>query len=222
MASRLPPRLQRPSDLPVIVVGAGPVGMTAAARLAREGLPVIVVESEPIPKTDWRASTFHAATLELLEDIGVTEQMRAEGLVVPIYHFRDRRDGLIATFDFGLLADETRYPYRLQLNQQHLVRMLHERLRAADGVELLFGCQVTDVATTADGVSATVRTPRGERVLRGSHLIGADGAASTVRQVLGIDFPGHTYPERFVIVSTSVDLRAVLPGIADVNYVADP
>src|SRR6266545_1389137 len=209
MASRLPPRLQRPSDLPVIVVGAGPVGMTAAARLAREGLPVIVVESEPIPKTDWRASTFHAATLELLEDIGVTEQMRAEGLVVPIYHFRDRRDGLIATFDFGLLADETRYPYRLQLNQQHLVRMLHERLRAADGVELLFGCQVTDVATTADGVSATVRTPRGERVLRGSHLIGADGAASTVRQVLGIDFPGPTYPER---MQGQLQAMAPVPG----------
>jgi 2-polyprenyl-6-methoxyphenol hydroxylase-like FAD-dependent oxidoreductase len=209
-------------DLPVIVVGAGPVGMAAAARLASYGLPVIVVESEPIPKTDWRASTFHAATLELLEDIDVTPQMHAEGLVVPIYHFRDRRDGLIAEFDFGLLADETRYPYRLQLNQQHLVRMLHERLGTADGVELLFGCRVTDVATSADGVSATVRSPDGERVLHGSHLIGADGAASTVRQALDIAFPGHTYPERFIITSTSVDLRELLPGIADVNYIADP
>src|SRR4051794_18976171 len=111
-----------PSDLPVIVAGAGPVGMTAAARLARDGVPVTVVEAEPVPKTDWRASTFHAATLELLDDIGVTRQMRAEGLVVPVYHFRDRLDGLIAAFDFGLLADETRFPYRLQLNQQHLVR----------------------------------------------------------------------------------------------------
>jgi 2-polyprenyl-6-methoxyphenol hydroxylase-like FAD-dependent oxidoreductase len=226
------PGLCHPPDLPVIVAGAGPVGMTAAARLVREGLPVIVVESEPEPKTDWRASTFHAATLELLDGIGVARQMHDEGLIVPIYHFRDRRDGLIAAFDFGLLADETRYPYRLQLNQQHLVRMLYERLRAAagrsapgeggGGVQLLFGSRVIDVATTTDGVTATVRTPRGERVLRASHLIGADGAASTVRQVLGIEFPGHTYPERFVIVSTSVDLRTVLPGIADVNYVADP
>src|SRR5918992_2471911 len=213
---------QQQSDLPVIVAGGGPVGMTAAARLACDGLPVVVVEAEPVPKTDWRASTFHAATLEALEKIGVTEQMHAEGLVVPIYHFRDRRDGLIAEFDFGLLAEETRYPYRLQLNQQHLVRMLYERLRTADGVELLFGCRVTDVTTSADGVSATVRTPRGERTLRGTHLIGADGAASTVRQGLGIDFPGMTYPERFIIASTSVDLRERLPGIAEVNYIADP
>jgi 3-(3-hydroxy-phenyl)propionate hydroxylase len=55
------------SDPPVIVVGAGPVGMTATAMLAREGIPVVLIEAEPVPKTDWRASTFHAATLELLE-----------------------------------------------------------------------------------------------------------------------------------------------------------
>jgi 3-(3-hydroxy-phenyl)propionate hydroxylase len=210
------------SELPVIVVGAGPVGMTAAARLAKDGVPVVVVESEPVPKTDWRASTFHAATLEMLEGIDVTAQMHAEGLVVPIYHFRDRRDGLIAEFDFSLLADETPFPYRLQLNQQHLVRMLHERLGAADGVELLFGSRVTGVATAADGVTATVETPSGTRTLRGTHLIGADGPSSTVRQSLGIEFPGQTYPERFIIVSTTVDLRARIPGLAHVNYIADP
>ncbi|MFG1708822.1 FAD-dependent oxidoreductase [Nonomuraea sp. M3C6] len=210
------------TDLPAIVVGAGPVGMTAAARLAKDGIPVVVVEAEPVPKTDWRASTFHAATLELLHDIGVTEQMNAEGLVTPIYHFRDRRDGLIAEFDFGLLAAETPYPYRLQLNQQHLVRMLHDRLRADDRVELLFGSRVTGVANTADGVTATVQTPDGPRILFGSHLIGADGPASTVRRSLGIEFAGHTYPERFMIVSTTVDLGARIPGLAHVNYIADP
>ncbi|MGH3392128.1 MAG: FAD-dependent oxidoreductase, partial [Actinomadura sp.] len=213
---------QKQVDLPVIVVGAGPVGMTAAARLAKDGIPVVVVESEPVPKADWRASTFHAATLEMLESVDVTAQMHAEGLVVPIYHFRDRRDGLIAEFDFSLLADETRFPYRLQLNQQHLVRMLYERLGTADGVELLFGSRVTGVTTTEDGVSATVETSGGTRTLHGTHLIGADGASSTVRQSLGIDFPGQTYPERFIIVSTTVDLRELIPGLAYVNYIADP
>jgi 3-(3-hydroxy-phenyl)propionate hydroxylase len=211
------------ADLPVIVVGAGPTGMTAAANLARHRVPVVVVEAEPVVRTDWRASTFHAATLELLEPLGITAQMLAEGLVVPVYQFRDRVDGLVAEFDFGLLGDETRHPYRLQLNQQHLVRMLQRRLRGSDGVELRFGCRVTGVGNAAGGVTVTVRGAGGEvQTLRGSYAIGADGASSTVRQALGIEFEGFTYPERFLIVSTTVDLRRLIPDLADVNYVADP
>ncbi len=215
----------------MIVVGAGPVGMTAAAALAHAGLPVTVVEANPEPRPDWRASTFHAATMELLEDIDITERMRAEGLTVPRYQFRDRRDGLIAEFDLSLLGAETRYPYRLQLNQQRLVRFLFDRLRADDRVELRFGARVTGVADTGDGVEVTARTDGGtdggidgggEARLRGSYLIGADGAASAVRKLSGVAFEGVTYRERFLIVSTTVDLREQLPGIADVNYVADP
>jgi len=216
-------RSPRRADLPVIVVGAGPTGMTAAAMLAHQEIPVVVVEAEPTVKTDWRASTFHAATLELLERIGVTGQMLAEGLVVPVYQFRDRVDGLVAEFDFGLLGDETLHPYRLQLNQQHLVRMLHERLRGDDRVELRFGARATDVASTDDGVTVTLQRADGAtQLLRGCFAIGADGASSTVRQALGVEFEGFTYPERFLIVSTSADLRRLIPDIADVNYVADP
>ncbi|MQA10393.1 MAG: FAD-dependent monooxygenase [Pseudonocardiaceae bacterium] len=210
------------SGQPVIVAGAGPVGMVAAAWLVGAGIPVVLVEAEPVPKTDWRASTFHAATLELLERLDITDAMREEGLAVPVYHFRDRRAGLIAEFDFTLLADETRYPYRLQLNQQHLVRMLYERLSQQDGVRLMFGAQVVDVSTDATGATAVVRTADGTHSLRGSHLIGADGAASTVRQALDIGFDGYTYPERFLIASTTLDLREQVPGLAYVNYVADP
>jgi 2-polyprenyl-6-methoxyphenol hydroxylase-like FAD-dependent oxidoreductase len=213
----------RRADLPVVVVGAGPVGMTAAAMLARQQIPVVVVEAEPTVKTDWRASTFHAATLELLELVDITGQMLAEGLVVPVYQFRDRVEGLVAEFDFGLLGDETRHPYRLQLNQQQLVRMLHERLRGNDRVELLFGARVTGVVNTDEGVTVTARrADGGTHVLRGSYAIGADGASSTVRQALGIEFEGFTYPERFIIVSTTVNLRELIPDLADVNYVADP
>ncbi|WP_395109041.1 FAD-dependent oxidoreductase [Actinomadura sp. SCN-SB] len=212
----------RGTDRPVIVVGGGPVGMTAAARLAAAGTPVVLVEANAVPLTDWRASTFHAATLELLDGIEITSRMHAEGLVVPLYHFRDRRDGLIAEFDFRLLSDETPYPYRLQLNQQHLVRFLYERLREDDGVELLFGSRVVDTATTADGVAAVVETPDGTRTITGTHLIGADGPRSTVRRTQGIGFPGFTYPERFLIVSTTVELRDLIPDLAHVNYIADP
>lgn len=196
--------------------------MTAAAALSGAGIPVVVLEAEPVAKTDWRASTFHPPTLELLSELGVVEQMHAEGLMVPRYQFRDRRDGLVAEFDFGLLREETPYPHRLQLNQQHLVRMLADRLRDQPLAEVRFGCRVTDLDTAGDVTTLTVETPTGVERLACSYVIGADGASSTVRGLLGIDFEGFTYPERFLIVSTSIDIRELLPDIADVNYIADP
>jgi 3-(3-hydroxy-phenyl)propionate hydroxylase len=210
------------SSLPVIVVGAGPVGMTLTVALVQQGIPVVLVESEPVAKTDWRASTFHPPTLELLRELGVVERMHDEGLIVPRYQFRDRREGVVAEFDFGLLADETRYPYRLQLNQQHLVRMLVERGSQLDGVTLRFGCRATGVINGPDRVVVELQTPTGVEQIEGSYLVGADGASSTVRSLLGTSFDGFTYPERFLIVSTSVDMRQLLPDIADVNYIADP
>ena len=220
------------TDLPVVVIGAGPVGMTAAAALVRQGVPVTVVEAAPRPSPDWRASTFHAATLELLEEIDITGRMHDEGLVVPKYQFRDRTEGLVAEFDLGLLADETRYPYRLQINQQHLVRFLYDRLREDDRADLLFGSRFVAAGHPEnnehnehdehDGIEVAIETPDGPRTLRASHLIGADGPRSAVRKSLAIPFEGHTYTERFLIVSTTVDMREQLPGIAEVNYVADP
>jgi 2-polyprenyl-6-methoxyphenol hydroxylase-like FAD-dependent oxidoreductase len=209
-------------DLPVVVVGAGPVGMTAAAALARRNVPVVVVEADPEPRPDWRASTFHAATLELLEDIDITGRMHDEGLVVPKYQYRDRREGLVAEFDLTLLAGETEYPYRLQLNQQRLVRFLYDRLRAEGRADLRFGTRFVAAEPGDGGIEVTVETPDGRRGLRASHLIGADGAASNVRKAMDVPFEGHTYAERFLIVSTPVDISAQLPGIAEVNYVADP
>lgn len=206
-------------ERPVAVVGGGPVGMTAAAALARAGLPVVLVEQSDEPRPDWRASTFHAATLEALETIDITAQMHAEGLVVPTYQFRDRRDGLIAEFDFRLLADATRFPYRLQLNQQHLVRMLHERLRGDPNVRLRLGTRLTGMRIEPSG---PVLTLDGAGELAASYVIGADGPRSTVRSALGIAFDGYTYPERFAITSTPVDLQDLVPGLGHVNYVADP
>lgn len=209
---------------PEIVVGAGPVGTTAAVALAGRGIPVVVIESAAEPLGDWRASTFHPSTMELLAGLGlgIADQMVETGLPVPKFQYRDRADGLVAELDLGLLADETAYPYRLQLNQQHLVRILVDRLRERDGVQLMFGSTLRDLTQDESGVTATVDTPDGVVAVTGAHLIGADGAASTVRQSIGVDFDGHTYPERFVIVSTSADLGELIPGIAHVNYVSDP
>jgi 2-polyprenyl-6-methoxyphenol hydroxylase-like FAD-dependent oxidoreductase len=209
-------------ELPVLVLGGGPVGATAAWALARAGVEVHIIEREPQPRTDWRASTFHPPTLELLDELGLSAQMHAEGLTVPRYQYRDRREGLVAEFDFTLLKEETRFPHRLQLNQQHLVRMLLERLADAPNVTIHYGITADAVEVGDEGVRVSGRGPGGELSLHGCFLIAADGASSTARGLLGAQFDGFTYPERFLIASTSVDFRSLIPDIADVNYVADP
>lgn len=212
------------SDSPVAVIGGGPVGMCAAMVLASKGISVTVYEANPKPMPDWRASTFHAPTLELLDRIGVAGPMHEEGLVVPRYQFRDRKAGLVAEYDFSLLADETPFPYRLQLNQQRLVAILFGMLSKMDNVELRFGCRITSIVTdqagskfeyqdVADGSMSSVEA---------RFVIAADGARSSVRSLLEIPFDGITYPERFLIISTPVEMGDLIERLAPVNYIADP
>jgi 3-(3-hydroxy-phenyl)propionate hydroxylase len=204
----------------VVVVGAGPVGLTAARYLSQRGIAVTVLEASSSVQTDWRASTFHAATLELLDDIDITEAMCAEGLAVPVYQYRDRQEGVVAEFDLSSIADATRYPYRLQLNQQRYVAMLAERIAADPRCEIRFGQRVTGVRSSPDHCAVDIA---GEEQLHCDFLLAADGAASTVRKSLDVPFDGMTYAQRFLIVSVEEDLRKdCIADIADVCYVSDP
>ncbi|MEM0908724.1 MAG: FAD-dependent monooxygenase, partial [Pseudomonadota bacterium] len=90
----------------VIVIGAGPVGLVATAALLNKGIPVVLVEATADLAQDLRASTFHPPTLDMLETLGVTQSLIEQGLICPHWQFRDRRQGVIATFDLGLLAGE--------------------------------------------------------------------------------------------------------------------
>ncbi|MGH9299991.1 MAG: FAD-dependent oxidoreductase, partial [Acidimicrobiales bacterium] len=214
---------------PVVIAGGGPVGLTAGVRLGSLGVRVIVLEAEDEPKTDWRASTFHCATLEVLEPTGIVPDMLALGLQVPSYQLRDRSSGIVAEFEFSALGDETAYPYRLQLNQQKVVGLLLERLKSLENVDLRFGRRLSGLSEHGSGVVARVTRGNGgssgqgsEEEIEASFLIGADGAASTVRRCLGVGFSGSTYPERFLIVSIEEDLSDRLDDLAYVNYVADP
>lgn len=211
-----------PDHDPIVIAGAGPAGLSAAWALASEGVPVAVFEIHPRVMPDWRASTFHPPTLELLDGVGVATDMLAEGLAVDRFQYRDRRRGLVAEFDLNLLASDTPFPFRLQLNQQRLAQILAERLAAHPAATLCFDSEVVDAHQHADGVTVTTRTPDGQQRHRGWLLLGADGAGSTVRQIIGASFEGITYEERYLIVSVAEELDQAIPGLGYVNYIADP
>jgi 3-(3-hydroxy-phenyl)propionate hydroxylase len=206
----------------IIVAGGGPVGAVATLLLARAGVPVTMIERATDVVLDYRASTFHPPTLDLLEDSGITAALVAMGLVCPTVQIRDREIGKVAEFDVTRLKNETRHPYRLQCEQFKLVGHVYRELAKIPGVDLRFGHEVVAIHQSADDVAVEAEHD-GERVtIRGDVVIGCDGGRSTVRKLMDIPFPGLTYPEHFLVAGTRFDFRARMPDIASVNYTADP
>jgi 3-(3-hydroxy-phenyl)propionate hydroxylase len=207
----------------ILVVGAGPVGLVAATYLADEGIPVTIVESAKDLPQDLRASTFHPPTLDMLDRFGVAARCVEEGLICPHWQFRDRKEGVVATFDLGMLKDESRHPYRLQCEQWRLSRMLRDRLAANPDVRFLYGAKAQALAQDADGVRLNVEHEDGSREeLDGRFLIGADGLRSVVRQSIGVEFEGQTIPEIFLTVSTTFRFDQAIPDLANIAYISDP
>lgn len=203
----------------VVVAGAGPVGMTAALLMARGGVQVTVLEAGDALASESRASTFHPPSLEMLDDLGVLEPLMARGIVSTGFQYRDRRTGPIADLDLGVLAEDTRFPFRVQVEQSKLTPVILEVLEGMENVTVHFNQRVVHAET--DETSGTVRTESGD-TFTGDWVLGADGSNSQVRQTAGFTFEGMTYPERFLVASTTEDLETILPGISAVNYVFDP
>src|SRR3974390_1813780 len=147
----------------VIVVGAGPVGLTAALALSRRGIATVLLAAEPELVMELRGSTFHPPTLDLLDEFEVVPQMIEVGLKAPTWQFRDRETGPVATFDLSLLAGDTNHPYRVQCEQWKLMRFLEAELRKRPGADIRFGHEV--IAVNQDGDSATVTAQAGSEQL---------------------------------------------------------
>jgi 3-(3-hydroxy-phenyl)propionate hydroxylase len=207
---------------PIVIAGAGPVGLTVAEILTQQGIPVIVLEKGSSPSREWRASTFHAGTLELLEPYGINEELMQRGLIADKVQYRDRKTGLYAEFDFNLLKDDTKYPFRLQCSQATYVQVLSERLRKQPNADLRFDSEAVGFEQDQSGVTVTFQTPQGQEQVRASYFLGADGGRSTVRKTLGLAFDGYTFEERWLLVGTPVALDQYIPGLAYVNYISDP
>ena len=200
---------------PILIVGAGPVGLTLAWRLSQWGLNVKVFEAEDRITDQLRASTFHPPTLEYFDESGITAELIAAGRITPTWQIRMQTSGERAEFDLSVLSEDTAHPYRLQCRQELLGRALAARLPQNT---VHFSSPVTSVAQDKDGVSITLN----DDVVRGSILIGCDGARSIVREAIGAIFEGETYPENTILVTTHFPFEDHLEGLSGVNYIWKP
>ena len=203
------------SKKPILIVGGGPVGLTLAWRLSQVGLPVLVFEAEIEIADQLRASTFHPPTLDMFDASGITAEIIAKGRITPEWQIRMLVTGEKARFDLGVLKDDTDHPYRLQCRQAELSRALLDRL--ADGV-VCFGAKVSEVLQDASGVVAVVD---GQKI-RGSILVGCDGARSIVRKSIGAEFKGRTYPENTILATTHFPFEDHIEDLSGVNYIWKP
>ncbi len=206
----------------VLIAGGGPVGLLCAWLLGRRGIRVRLFDNNAAVQADPRAATTHPATLELLAEDGLAEDMARVGLVAPIFQFWDRPSGeLVAQFDHALLKDDTRYPFVVQCEQFKTAGLLLDRLQKLSNVEVLFGHEVVDVVQGEGSVTVEVRGPQATEAHEGGYLIGADGGRSVVRKQCGIAFEGFTWPERFIVLTTPYDFEAER-GYCYRSYFADP
>jgi 2-polyprenyl-6-methoxyphenol hydroxylase-like FAD-dependent oxidoreductase len=195
----------------VLIVGAGPTGLTLAAALADRGIPSTVVDRQAAGANTSRAAVVHARTLEALEPIGVTDRLVKLGVRATRFTIRDR-DRVLIPVDFDGLP--TRYPYTLMISQAVTEAVLLERLTQLGG-HVVRPRVVTGL--TQDDRGVTARLDDGTE-LRARYLVGADGMHSTVRDRAGIGFPGGSYGVSFSLAD--VRLAGAVPGNEVILYLS--
>ena len=142
----------------IVIAGAGPVGCVAALILANAGISVLILETESELIPELRASTFHPPTLDMLDKLGVTPKLLAQGLVTPKIQYRDMEDGLVAEFDHALINDRTEHPYRLQCEQFKLTRIIAEMLEEFPHAKISYQSRFSDASQTGDTVTVIYET----------------------------------------------------------------
>ncbi len=204
---------------PVIIAGAGPVGLFAAVLLVRAGVRVIVLERFEGLSLDRRASTFHPATLDLLDSVGLAERLVALGSINQGWQYMIHGTKNHAVFDLESISDLTSHPYRLQCEQYYFSDIAIEYLLGNPLFEIRFGHGVLGVEDRGGEVRIRAGKPGAEYELKTSWLVAADGGNSTIREQLGLPFAGSVLPSTSITLVLNHPFQNEIPGLLGVNYV---
>lgn len=191
----------------VVIVGGGPTGFITALGLAQAGVRLTVIESEPRIVDSPRAAVYHWSVVEGLERLGIRQEVEQMGFAKQDYTYLVHKSGERIDFSLDVLNGHTPYPYNLHLGQHQLADIALRRLAGYPQTTVRFNTRLTRLSQDADGVTLQVATPDGAGELRARWVIGADGAGSTVRHQIGLDFDGMTWPERFVATNLYFDFE---------------
>jgi 3-(3-hydroxy-phenyl)propionate hydroxylase len=209
-AYRTPPGLSAPEPRhPVVIVGAGPVGLAMAVDLALHGIRSVVLDDNDVVSVGSRAICWSKRTLEIFDRLGVGERMIGKGVtwqVGRLYH-GDRE-----VYAFDLLPEPGhKMPAFVNLQQYYVEDYLVERCGDfPDLIDLRWKNTVVGVAPQASHVGVAIETPDGRYELGAEWLIACDGARSPVRRMMGLDFAGRVFEERFLIAD--VEMKADCPA----------
>lgn len=203
---RTPPELRGERKRhPVVIVGAGPIGLANAIDLARHGIPVVLLEAERQVSEGSRAIVFTRRSMEILQQVDVAARIAANGLPWRFgnsFYRGQRVFRLEAPYD-----EDDRYYPMINLQQQYLEEYLVDRVEAEPLVDLRWGNKVVAIVNNDDdGATLRVDTPEGEYEIDAEWIIACDGARSAVRGMTDLRMEGDSYEGRFVIADIRIDL----------------
>lgn len=211
--------LEQETELPVGIVGAGPVGLITALGLVHHGVPVVIFEEDGELSTDTKAGTVLTRTLEVLHRYGALDTVLRGAVRIDEIGELDRASGSsTASVRIDELVDDTRFPFVLNIPQHELEPLLRERLaEVAPGV-LHMDHRLTGFTQHEDRVEVELTTPGGPATRSVSRLLACDGGRSQVREQLGVVVEGTTLEERYMLVDLVCDLDVDNPR--DYPYLA--
>jgi len=201
----------------VIVVGAGPVGLLVALRLAKAGIPTTVLEMLPYVEQSPRAAVYHTVAVRELDRAGVLEDCRKRGSTGTDACWRKVTGEIIAAVDRRPRPGEYEV---LVLGQHVLAEVIFEHYKRCEGSQVLFNHKVTEVQNSATGADLTVETPNGIKNFHARYVVGADGGRSSVRRLSGVPFEGFTWD--FNLVACNVIYPFEKYGFRSGNFTVDP